>query len=143
MNLHPLLCSAMTEVKVWIHWNGNYGACCDDLLGCIATAATLEGIKKEFAEALEFHLEGMREDGDVIPDVFDRKYELKFELTDLALIHYAGEMVNRSALSKFTGISKTLLDHYFIGNSVPRPQQVERIKNGMRAIAAQLSALCL
>ena len=70
----------MQKINVLIGWDQNYSASCDDAPGCIATAHSLEGIKREFAAALEFHLEGMREDGYEIPAVFDGEYELEFEL---------------------------------------------------------------
>ena len=133
----------MQKVKVLIGWDRNYSACCETAPGCIATAATLEGIKKEFAEALEFHLEGMREEGDPISPIFNEVYELEFELNGRALVHYAETLIDRSALSKHSGINKIQLGHYSTGRSTPRPQQIQRIKEGIRAIAAQLSALSL
>jgi len=41
----------------------NYSAYVPDLPGCVATGATVEELEKEIREAIEFHLEGMREDG--------------------------------------------------------------------------------
>jgi predicted RNase H-like HicB family nuclease len=46
----------------------NYSAYCPDVPGCAATGATLEEVRKNIKEALEFHLEGMAEDGDAAPD---------------------------------------------------------------------------
>jgi len=46
----------------------NYSAYVPDLPGCVATADTLEEIKQLMREGIEFHLEGMREDGDPIPE---------------------------------------------------------------------------
>jgi len=45
----------------------NYSAYVPDLPGCIATGATIEEIESEIREAIKFHLEGMREDGEPIP----------------------------------------------------------------------------
>jgi predicted RNase H-like HicB family nuclease len=45
----------------------NYSAYVPDLPGCVATGATLEEIEAEIREAIEFHLDGLREDGEVIP----------------------------------------------------------------------------
>ena len=45
----------------------NYSAYVPDLPGCVATGATLEELEGEIREAIEFHLEGMREDGLPIP----------------------------------------------------------------------------
>ena len=41
----------------------NYSAYVPDLPGCVATGASLEEVEAEIREAIEFHLEGMREDG--------------------------------------------------------------------------------
>ena len=41
----------------------NYSAYVPDLPGCIATGASLEEIEANIREAIEFHLDGMREDG--------------------------------------------------------------------------------
>jgi len=45
----------------------NYAAYVPDLPGCVATASTREELLEEIREAVEFHLEGMREDGEDIP----------------------------------------------------------------------------
>lgn len=41
----------------------NYSAYVPDLPGCVATGRTLEETEREIREAIEFHLEGLREDG--------------------------------------------------------------------------------
>jgi predicted RNase H-like HicB family nuclease len=46
----------------------NYGAYAPDVDGCIATGDTLEEVKQNMQEALEFHFEGMREDKLPIPE---------------------------------------------------------------------------
>jgi predicted RNase H-like HicB family nuclease len=45
----------------------NYSAYVPDLPGCVSVGDTLEGVKSEIREAIEFHLHGMREDGTPIP----------------------------------------------------------------------------
>jgi predicted RNase H-like HicB family nuclease len=40
-----------------------YGAYVPDLPGCVAAGATLNETEHLIREAIEFHLEGMREDG--------------------------------------------------------------------------------
>jgi predicted RNase H-like HicB family nuclease len=47
---------------------GNYSACVPDLPGCVATGATVEEVEREMREAIQFHIEGMREDGLPIPE---------------------------------------------------------------------------
>ena len=45
----------------------NYSAYVPDLAGCVATGATIAEAEAQIREAIEFHLEGMREDGTPIP----------------------------------------------------------------------------
>jgi predicted RNase H-like HicB family nuclease len=39
-----------------------------DLLGCVSTGATRAEVEKNMQEAIEFHIEGMQEEGYPIPD---------------------------------------------------------------------------
>lgn len=41
----------------------NYSAYVPDLPGCVATGQTIEETEQQIREAIEFHLEGLREDG--------------------------------------------------------------------------------
>ena len=45
----------------------NFSAYVPDLPGCVAVGDTLEEVKAEIREAIEFHLEGLREDGLPVP----------------------------------------------------------------------------
>ena len=45
----------------------NYSAYVPDLPGCVATGATIAETEAQIREAIEFHLEEMREDGTPIP----------------------------------------------------------------------------
>ena len=47
--------------------SSNYSAYVPDLPGCIATGATVAETEAKIREAIEFHLEGLREDGLPIP----------------------------------------------------------------------------
>jgi len=45
----------------------NFSAYVPDLPGCVATGDTLAEAEVAIREAIEFHLEGLREDGSPIP----------------------------------------------------------------------------
>lgn len=45
----------------------NYSAYVPDLPGCVATGQTVEEAEQQIREAIEFHLEGLREDGLPVP----------------------------------------------------------------------------
>ena len=47
---------------------GNYSAYVPDLPGCVATGTTIEETKQQISEAIDFHIEGLREDGLPIPE---------------------------------------------------------------------------
>lgn len=46
---------------------GNYSAYAPDLPACVATGASVAEAEAQMQEAIEFHLEGLREDGAAIP----------------------------------------------------------------------------
>ena len=48
--------------------DNNLSAYVPDLPGCITTGRTIEEIERNIREAIEFHLEGLREDVEPIPD---------------------------------------------------------------------------
>lgn len=58
----------------------NYSAHVPLLQGCVSTGKTIEEMKLNIAEAVQLHLEGMKEDGDEIPVEFRNGYVLEFEL---------------------------------------------------------------
>lgn len=45
----------------------SFGAYVPDLPGCVAVAETRGEVLQLIQEAIEFHLEGLREDGELIP----------------------------------------------------------------------------
>jgi predicted RNase H-like HicB family nuclease len=54
---------------VVIEWGEhNYSSYVPDLPGCIATGKTVEEVTQLIREAIAIHLEGLREDGDPIPE---------------------------------------------------------------------------
>ena len=46
----------------------NYSAHVPDLPGCIATGYTLEETEQQIREAIEFHIEGLRDGGVPVPE---------------------------------------------------------------------------
>jgi predicted RNase H-like HicB family nuclease len=46
----------------------SYGAHVPDLPGCVAVGDTVEEVKRRIAAAIALHIEGMREDGDPVPE---------------------------------------------------------------------------
>ena len=124
----------MEKIKVQISWLDNYGACSDDVLGCVATHKTLEGVKFAYSSALEFHLKGLQKDGEDIPEVLSGKYKLVFELTTKAILHHIDGVITRAALARICGINEKQLGHYMTGHRIPRPAQQQKIIDGIHRI---------
>jgi predicted RNase H-like HicB family nuclease len=47
---------------------GNWSAYVPDLPGCIATGKTLQETEHQIREAIEFHIQGLRQLGETIPE---------------------------------------------------------------------------
>ncbi|MDR0824606.1 MAG: CopG family transcriptional regulator [Prevotella sp.] len=133
----------MEKINVLISWSGdNYSATVsgEKVNGCIiVTNKTLDGVKKDFNEALEFHIEGCVKDGDEVAEwLQNHSYELNFDFDTLALLHSLDGVLTRAALSRATGINEKQLGHYASGHRKPRPNQREKIINGIHAISKEL-----
>ena len=89
-------------------------------------------------EALELHLEGMREDGDVIPEALQGEFELAFIMDVESLLEYYQGIITQSAISRLTGINTKQLNHYATGKSKPRPQQIRKIEAGLHKLGSEL-----
>ena len=50
------------------HAESNYSAYVPDLPGCVATGHSVAEVERNIREAIEFHLDGLREDGLPIPN---------------------------------------------------------------------------
>jgi len=57
----------MTYLVVIEPTNTGFSAYSPDLDGCVATGGTLEDVRKNMQEAIEFHVEGLRAEGFPVP----------------------------------------------------------------------------
>lgn len=48
--------------------DGAYGGWCPDLPGCVAVGDTVEDAEREMRAAIAFHLDGLREEGEPVPE---------------------------------------------------------------------------
>ncbi len=134
----------MEKVTVEIYYTGNnFCAYAPVLFGCASTGSTLEEMKKNIKEAIEFHVEGSLADNDPIPEVFKGEYELVFKLSTEALLEAYSNIFTKAALSRITGINERQLWHYAAGLRKPRPAQRKRIEEGLHILANQLLSVTL
>lgn len=134
------------KVNVFVEWcDKNFGASFgEEVPGAVVfTAKTFDELQREALETLQFHVEGMLEDGDDIPQwLADGDYELVYHFVNTAaLIRSVEQYASLAAISHVTGINQNLLSHYANGLKNPRPQQKQRIVDGIHAIGARLMAI--
>lgn len=117
----------------------NYSAYIDKLPGCVSVGKTFQELKENMKEAVEFHLEGSRADGDPIDPAFDNdSFELAFCFDARSLLqHYSGIFTN-SALERLTGINQRQLQRYASGQTKPRTEQSERIVSALHKLGTEL-----
>ena len=132
----------MKKNIVEISFTGNnFGAWVPELLGCVSVGDTPEEIKKNIKEAIEFHLEGMREDNDPIPLSFKGNYELVYKFDMVSLLQYYKKIFSAPAFERLTGINQKQIHHYSSGLKKPRTKQKEKIVNALHELGKELLAV--
>lgn len=136
----------MEAIIVEVGWSGNNyngGWGLDGVGAVLATGKTLQEMKDDFESALQFHVEGMVEDGDELPAWFVKgDYKIEYNLNAAALIRSAEEYTTMAAISRASGINQKQLSHYANGTKTPRPAQRERIIEGLHKIGKACIAMC-
>lgn len=131
-----------TEVIVRIgKTENNYAAFVEGLDGFVCTADTFEELKNEVPEGIDFHLTGLREDGDQIPDAFKLAYTLAYKWDVESLLEYYKGIFTKSALERMTGINQIQLGHYAAGRSKPRKPQIEKIEKALHRLGEELCTI--
>lgn len=136
----------MEQIKVTVDWCGkNYASYISDprLNGVvISTGKTFNELKRDTEENLQFHIEGCLADGDPISEsIVNGDYELVYEKRVSAILHEAQQFTTLAALSRVTGIRHAQLSHYANAVSRPRPEQCDRIIEGLHTIGKELQSV--
>lgn len=131
----------MVIIDVNIGWvNKNYCASVDDKVpgAIVVTDKDFDGIKKAVKEAVLFHIEGMKSDGDYIPEwLLNGDYKFNWVLETSALLRSCEKYTSIAAISRATGINKYLLSHYASGIKIPSKKQRDRIVDGIHKIGEE------
>ena len=119
----------------------NFSAHVPQLPGCISTGKTPDEIKAKIYEAIQFHLDGIKEDGDKLPVSFRGKYELVSKFDTQSLLKYYKNVITGSALEKYSGINQKQLNHYANLHRKPRIDQVKKIQAAFHNLGKELMAV--
>ena len=131
----------MKKVIINVDWvPNNFSASpMNENVACVATGRTLEEAEMNIVDALKFHLDGMRLDGETIPAEFRGDWTPVFKLSTRAQLKYTDNYISRKALARETGIAEQQLSHYANGQRHPRPEMQQRISSGIKAICQRLA----
>jgi predicted RNase H-like HicB family nuclease len=132
----------MGKIIINVDWSDNFAAApANENIACVSTGHTLDELKKNMLEALEFHIQGMREDGEAIPAEFEGALDIEWHLTTAALLHHVEKLIPKAAIAKVTGINQQQLTHYASGYRKPRPEMQKRILDGIHTVGKELIAI--
>ena len=135
----------MEKLNVTVEWcDKNYCAVAQDPLGgtIVVTEKNYDDLLVAFYESLDFHVNSLIEDGDLLPDWFVNKdYVVEFNLLPSAILRKAQNFTTLAAISRVTGINECLLHQYANNIKKPRPLQVDKIMNGLKTIGNNIIAL--
>lgn len=116
----------------------NFGAWVEGFNGVISTGSTPLETKQNIKEAIEFHLEGMREDGDPIPSVFEGEYKLVYKFDTMSLLKYYKGILGNVGIERLTGINNKQLNHYATGHRKPSEGTKQKILNALHQFGEEL-----
>ena len=115
-----------------------YSAYLPDLPGCISTGDSLSGIKDSIQDAVEFHIEGMKEEHLKIPEVFQVDYELSYKMDIASLFDWFSGVLTKSGISRLTGMNPSLISQYAMGIKKPSSRQTRKIENALHRLGQEL-----
>ena len=118
--------------------DNNYSAYLPDLDGCVATGDSLHIAKQRIEEAVEFHLDGMKEEGLDIPELFQNDYRFVYKIDIESLFDWFSGVLTKSGISKLTGMNQSLLSQYANGIKKPSSKQSKKIEQAIHSFGEEL-----
>ena len=115
-----------------------YSAYLPELPGCISTGNSLSDIKESIQDAVEFHIEGMKEEHLEIPEAFQEDYELSYKMDIASLFDWFSGVLTKSGISRLTGMNQSLISQYASGIKRPSSKQTRKIENALHRLGQEL-----
>lgn len=134
----------MAELNVIIEQTeNNYAAYIEGIDGIATTGRTVDEIKSNMAEAIEFYVDTCKEMGLEVPEQLKGDYNLVFKMDTRCVLAFYYGIFSKAGLSRLTGINQKQLWHYASGLSSPRPAQKVKIENALHRLGEELLAVRL
>ncbi|MCD4795060.1 MAG: type II toxin-antitoxin system HicB family antitoxin [Bacteroidales bacterium] len=105
------------------------------LPGCVSFGSNFTELKHNLKEAIELHVEGMHEDGDIVP-IF-KEFLFRIDMT----YFFNNYPVSITGIAKLSGINRSLLNQYAAGIKSPSIKQAKIIQDSIRCIGEEMSVI--
>lgn len=117
----------------------HYSAYARDIEGVYGAGDTAAEAKQSILDAIELLKEYNSEEN--IPNVLKGEYRIKFQFDPASLLSYYQGIFTNAAIERLTGINQRQIQRYAAGESNPRPEQKEKIRNGFHRLGKELIEL--
>ncbi|MDP2113743.1 MAG: hypothetical protein Q8K69_06770 [Bacteroidota bacterium] len=108
--------------------------------GYVIARETVEKLKRDLADGLSFHLEGLYEEER--EPWMNEPFNFKFVFQDIpALIDGYSGLINQSSLARISGINESLMRQYVTGIKRPSRKVTQRIEIGLKRYADELRSI--
>ena len=102
------------------------------------TGQTLHEAKNNIREAIVFHIEGLVEEGEKLPEFLEDSYELSYRIEISSLFEWFSGVLTKSGVSKLTGLNQSLISQYANGFKTPSNKQSKKIEDALHNFGQEL-----
>ncbi len=120
--------------------DSGYSAYMENLAGIIAIGETYNETKQKMLEAIDEHLELLKELDEEIPEVLQKDYQLIFKLDSKAFFEWLDGIMTKAAISRLSGINQSLISQYAMGIKNPSQKQLLKIEKAIHNLGAELQS---
>lgn len=108
--------------------------------GFVIARETVEKMKRDLANGLSFHIEGLYDEER--ESWMSKPFNFEFVFHDIpALIDGYSGLINQSSLARISGINESLMRQYVTGIKRPSRKVTQRIETGLKKYADELRSI--
>ncbi len=118
--------------------SGGFSAYLPELPGCVSTGESIDEIKTNIREAVDFHIEGMQIENLPVPEGFAGEFELTYKMDLASLFEWFSGILTKSGVSRITGMNQSLISQYVSGIKSPSDKQTKKIERALHNLGQEL-----
>ena len=131
----------MKRLKVIVCKAGNgVSAHIEGVDGFVIARNTVDHLKKDLSDGLNFHIEGLYEEER--EPWMNREYAFEYVFQDIpSLVEAYSGLLNQSSLARISGINTGQMRQYASGVKRPTKRTLQRIESGLKRYAVELQSV--